>query len=133
MLLFLQVKIVDLSTASSESAIANFLSYLEKNTVVPKTTIFTVFTSLFVFGLGVLTKYIINKLKERNQRTNYKRTISLLLDNLGMNCKKQHERTRKILGKTSILDNKTLAIQDDTAHNETVKVNCVNSKKLELK
>lgn len=111
MLLIFQVKKVAVSALSTESGVSDFLSYLEKATGVPKTTIFTVFTSLFVFGLGILTNYIINKLRERNQRINYRRTISLLLDNLGSDCKKQHERTKKILGKTSILDNKTLAIQ----------------------
>jgi hypothetical protein len=87
------------------------LHYLKSHTGVAVETIFTVLTSLFVFGMGILSNWVINLIKQYRQRKNYRKTINLLLDNLSDICRKQYLNTSKRLESYSILNNKFIGIQ----------------------
>lgn len=87
------------------------LKYIKSLTGVAVETIFIVLTTLFVFGMGILSNWIINLTKEYRQRKNYRKTINLLLDNLRDICKKQYLNTDQRLESYSILNNKFIGIQ----------------------
>jgi hypothetical protein len=89
----------------------NFLNSFQNELGIKADTIFTVLATLFVFGMGIIANWIINLLKQRNERKNYKKTINLLLDNLSEICKKQYLITTKALESYSILNNKLIGIQ----------------------
>jgi hypothetical protein len=87
------------------------LHYLKSQTGVAVETIFTVLTTLFVFGMGIFSNWVINLIKQYRQRKNYRKTINLLLDNLSDICWKQSLNTTKRLESYSILNNKFIGIQ----------------------
>jgi len=79
-----------MKSVDTTNNVAHFLKTFGNVAGVPPSTVFTVLTTLFVFGLGVVTNWIINKLKERNQRINYRNTINLLLSKLAQDLKIQN-------------------------------------------
>lgn len=103
-----------MKSVDTTNNVAHFLKTFGNVAGVPPSTVFTVLTTLFVFGLGVVTNWIINKLKERNQRINYRNTINLLLSKLAQDLKIQNLVIVKSLQRISILNNKTLAVQIQT-------------------
>jgi len=103
--------IISLVVQSENSNIINFLGFLSELTGVKRDTIYTVLTTLFVFGFGVVVSWSTNIYKEHLLRKNYRKTINLLLTNLSEVCKKQHKFTFGDLESFSLLDNKLMGLK----------------------
>jgi len=97
--------------SNSISHTKNFIDTAQTITGIKSDTIFTVCTTLFVFGAGLVFNAIISWLKIRREQENYKKTVELLLTDLCDVCKKQYNLTTKTIENFSLLDKKLIEVK----------------------